>query len=112
MGKKKKKKEWNTAAKYGCESTQINSLLGWMVHHLQWSPFLWIEYVEFGGIETIPDVKFHLTQVPTYCLAPKNISDLYLTTKVQFNIYPWKATETPYTYQLPHDHLLVGGEVN
>ena len=30
----------------------------------QWSPFLWLEYMEFGGTEMTPDAKFHLTQVP------------------------------------------------
>ena len=40
---------------------RLTAYLGERFHHLQWSPFLWLEYVEFGGMETIPD---HHTQVP------------------------------------------------
>jgi len=28
----------------------------------------------------------------------------------QFNIYPEKVTETPYTINYPHDHWLMGSE--
>jgi len=57
--------------------------LGERFHHLRWSTFLCLEYIEFGGMEMILDTKFNLIQVP-----------------VVFNIYPGKVAKTPYIYQL------------
>ena len=88
----------------------ITAYLGERFHHSSVvHPFLWLEYVKFGGMEAIPDTKFYFTQV-ICCLMPK-ITHSRSATKLEFNIYPREATETPYIYQTtPHDHWLMEGK--
>jgi len=80
---------------------RLTAYLGERFHHLQQSPFLWLEYVEFGGMETIPDAKFHLTHVPV-----QNYFPFMFDHKSRVQYLSWKGNQDP--IHLPTTPMIIG----